>query len=939
MAVKDYFAKVLAFRTIPTTVLALIIYVVLFLAVGVTDDVPKIPKNLRGLNLTQADVDLHLITARPHPYISHFNDKVRAYILSRVEDIASAHPDFIHVVDDNKSSASWATKASPHAVYFQGTNVLVKVDGTDPNYFDRDAVLFSAHYDSVSTAGGVTDDGMGVVTLLQMIEYLARNRPKKTAIFNINNGEEDGLNGAHAFLEHPWSNITTTFLNLEGAAAGGRPILFRTTSLGVTRAFRHKHVAHPHSNVIAADGYATGVLRSYTDYSVYEQQGLEGLDFAFYKGRSKYHTKYDAVPTTEGGRRALWAMMDSTRGAGWALLNAGDVSTGGGKAVYFDFLGSHLVLLTLRAEFILDVILLVLGPITLIIFGVLIYARRQRERANALMVGERAVPDKHWARGWGRFWLALVLGIGAQVGLVVGYVHLNPFIIHSSPFLVLASIMSLAYLGLLLPLRLFVRLLPVPPAKQKLAIMLELYPLTWIFLVVATFAANKWQIAATYWVTMLNLATLTGCTVGFLEALFGAGHAGLEEERESRRYVRGIRYEVDENGGGEEEGRENEGSAVSPEREGHGGEIVDEVPTEITPLMHQHRVRDRDGREYISTDDDPSKKHVKEETDEAIGWWIVQMLFMVFLPVLLLLQVAFLVVNTLGQSLVDGSPAWVVYAGTSVIAFLTVLPLAPFMHKFHRGLTFVVATVFVLSTLYAWVAFPFSQDAPFKMFFQQSVEIDGGSQRAVTSMLGSRHYLKKAIAELPSTYGKAVDCRDSSLREGVTTCAWESGLLPRPRSLDGSDSEIKWISFNVTRLSESSAELVFWGTNTRGCRLYFDNGPVRYLHVYEGDGGKKRTDMQRGYEISEKGLVDVRLWSREWEEEFKVEVGWDHEGGLEGRVACEWAEYESATAGTGLPATGASIPALEEALAFLPKWAVLTKANDGLVEVWQKFYI
>jgi hypothetical protein len=25
----------------------------------------------------------------------------------------------------------------------------------------------------------------------------------------------------HRFLEHPWSNLTDTFLNLEGAASGG----------------------------------------------------------------------------------------------------------------------------------------------------------------------------------------------------------------------------------------------------------------------------------------------------------------------------------------------------------------------------------------------------------------------------------------------------------------------------------------------------------------------------------------------------------------------------------------------------------------------------------------------------------------------------------------------------------------------------------------------
>jgi len=40
---------------------------------------------------------------------------------------------------------------------------------------------------------------MGVVTLMELIRYLAIHRTKRTAIFNINNGEEDGLKGAFAY--------------------------------------------------------------------------------------------------------------------------------------------------------------------------------------------------------------------------------------------------------------------------------------------------------------------------------------------------------------------------------------------------------------------------------------------------------------------------------------------------------------------------------------------------------------------------------------------------------------------------------------------------------------------------------------------------------------------------------------------------------------------
>lgn len=38
---------------------------------------------------------------------------------------------------------------------------------------------------------------MGVVSLLVLLEYFAKHPPKRNLVFNINNGEEDWLNGAH----------------------------------------------------------------------------------------------------------------------------------------------------------------------------------------------------------------------------------------------------------------------------------------------------------------------------------------------------------------------------------------------------------------------------------------------------------------------------------------------------------------------------------------------------------------------------------------------------------------------------------------------------------------------------------------------------------------------------------------------------------------------
>jgi hypothetical protein len=193
MTFRSFIAPALAFRTVPNTILIVVVYVTILASVFLTNQLPPIGKSEKlrkalGLNLTEAWADLHTIAARPHPYNSHANDAVRKHILTRLHSVPG-----VEIANDLLSNGSWA--GPTYGTYFEGTNILVKINGTDP---ELDGVLFSAHYDSVSTASGATDDGMGVVTLLQLVQYFARNRGKRTAVFNINNGEEDWLNGAHA---------------------------------------------------------------------------------------------------------------------------------------------------------------------------------------------------------------------------------------------------------------------------------------------------------------------------------------------------------------------------------------------------------------------------------------------------------------------------------------------------------------------------------------------------------------------------------------------------------------------------------------------------------------------------------------------------------------------------------------------------------------------
>ncbi|KAJ6581062.1 hypothetical protein B0H19DRAFT_1017641 [Mycena capillaripes] len=893
-------ANVLAFRTFPTTVLVIFVYVVLFGAVLLGDRVPEVPKDQNGLNLAQAYTDLHHIAERPHPVLSHANDIVRSYILNRVRNIG-AGIEYVEVYEDLVSNASWAYwGGGAAAVYSESTNILVKIEGSDPESESGGGVLFSAHYDSVSTASGATDDGMGVATLIQLVEYLAKNRPKRTAVFNINNGEEDGLCGAFTFLKHPWSNLTDSFLNLEGASSGGRPLLFRATSTPALRSF---YVPHPHANVLSADAFARGVIRSGTDYSVYTGVGMEGLDLAFYKGRSKYHTKYDAIPYTEAQERALWTMMEAAQGSSSALLNNDWTHGGGSPPVYFDLFGKWLILFSMASLLIANIVLLVVGPIILILLVVLnaaaVHPHSQNQSVHA-SENTDTLPQQFWIwliefgwlQGtwmWAKFWVAALVTLGLQALLMFGYIKLNPFIIYSHPASVFVSSFTLAYLTLVF--------IVTPNSnnhiaeEQKHTMFLQTYIFTWFLLVGSTFAVSS-GIGGLYFVTAWNGAVLLACVIGYVENMLG---------------VHGSRF-----------GRHVHRAALL-HRDNDLPAEDDSEATETTPLVQ-------------SSADTP---HTKDDSG-ASAWWILQFVLAVSVPVTLVAHITVMLLGMMIQSVVDGNPAGPIYAAVSLLVFMLVLPVVPFTFKLHSGLASLFIIVFVFTTAYNLLAFPFSQMEPFKVFFQQKVALGDISSphkeitHATTTLTGLDYYMKDLIIpKLPSAIGQNVTCSGTtSGLSGLETCQWNTTLLPSP----GAHHRNNWLRANATRLSPNSARFVLWAPNTRGCKLYFDNKHITHHSVLGAEPG-----MLPQFSGPEGGIIQLFLWSRSWDRTWSVDVGWEGDSALEGRVACEWAEYESGSVGVGVE-TG-KIPALEEVLAFLPRWAAVTMITAGLVEAWGTFSV
>ena len=155
------------------------------------------------------------------------------------------------------------------------------------------AVLATGHYDSVPAGPGVSDDGAGAVTVIELARYFSDKQTKNDIIFLITDGEETGLRGAIAFAQHhPLMAHVGVVVNVEARGASGPSMMFET-GVGNAKlmALFASTVARPSANSVTYEVYR--LLPNDTDFSVYRKLGLTGFNFAYSNSASLYHSGRD----------------------------------------------------------------------------------------------------------------------------------------------------------------------------------------------------------------------------------------------------------------------------------------------------------------------------------------------------------------------------------------------------------------------------------------------------------------------------------------------------------------------------------------------------------------------------------------------------------------------------------------------------------------------
>lgn len=306
----------------------------------------------------------------------------------------------------------------------------------------------------VSTGYGATDDGMACVSMLQLLSHFTSKsrQPRNGIVLLFNNAEEDGLLGARAFGYSPLLQFTHTFVNLEGAGAGGRAVLFRTTDLKAAKAYGNS--PHPFGSVVAANAFERGLIKSATDYEIWDGvYGQRGLDIAFYDPRARYHTEEDDARHTSVN--SIWHMLSAALATTQKLSQTTGTEFNGPRSdgnedlvqngkrtdgVWFDMFGKAWAAFALRGLFAWSLTLLVATPLILVAFTYVLirndkyYFFARDIKAHEEFDGEPVVVGG-W-KGFFRFPLAMIFACGLTVGSVFLLRKFNPFIIYSSSYMV-----------------------------------------------------------------------------------------------------------------------------------------------------------------------------------------------------------------------------------------------------------------------------------------------------------------------------------------------------------------------------------------------------------------------------------------------------------------------------------------------------------------------
>jgi hypothetical protein len=262
----------------------------------------------------------------PHPVGSPANARVRERILGQLRSLG-----YSPEVQEAVACTSTANCA-------RVSNVLARLPGREPGR----SVLLMAHYDSVPAGPGVGDDMAGVAAILEVARVLKTAPPLRHGVLLLlDEGEEPGLLGAKAFVEHsPALAEVGAVVNLEARGTGGPSLMFETSGedAWMLSAFAAR-APRPFTSSLFSTIYQ--YMPNNTDLTLFKRLQVPGLNFAFIENPTQYHSSLDNLADVSPG--SLQHHGDNALAAVRGLAEADLANPPKGRAVFFDVLHAVVV--------------------------------------------------------------------------------------------------------------------------------------------------------------------------------------------------------------------------------------------------------------------------------------------------------------------------------------------------------------------------------------------------------------------------------------------------------------------------------------------------------------------------------------------------------------------------------------------------------------------
>jgi hypothetical protein len=253
-------------------------------AVGVSwvaIDAQKPPQGLaadappEAFSAARAQAHVEAIARVPHPMGSAESERIRAVLLEKLKELGLE-----------------VQIQAPRRGDSPVRNVVGRRKGRGPE--GKKNLMLSAHYDSVRSSPGASDDASGVAVILETVRATgAAPGLDRDLIVLFTDGEEQGCQGAWLFVdEHPWAKQVGVVLNFDARGNSGPSVMFETSDGNGWLIREYAQAARsPLATSVSMDVYR--ILPNYSDLTVFKLAGMGGLNFGFGGGVAYYHSADD----------------------------------------------------------------------------------------------------------------------------------------------------------------------------------------------------------------------------------------------------------------------------------------------------------------------------------------------------------------------------------------------------------------------------------------------------------------------------------------------------------------------------------------------------------------------------------------------------------------------------------------------------------------------